>query len=76
MQFLFKIQIKTTIHGEICITPHINPRPISALGPTALGLILESRIDIGCDRNFAMHYSRYILCDRIKASHDPETNSY
>ena len=49
MQFLFKIQIynkKKTIHDEICITQPINPRPISALGPTVLGLILESLVDM------------------------------
>ena len=26
----------------------------------ALGLILESRVDIGCDTDFAMYYSLYI----------------
>ena len=45
---------------EICITSHINPRPISAPGSTALGLILESRVDMGCDKDFAMYYS---LCN-------------
>ena len=29
------------------------------LMPTALGLILESRVDMGCDTDFAMYYSRY-----------------
>ena len=50
------------MHGEICITPHINPQPISALGPTALGLILESRVDMGCDTDFAMYYSLFNHC--------------
>ena len=31
----------------------------SALGPTALGLILESRVDMGCDTDFAMYYSLF-----------------
>ena len=31
------------------IIPHINPRPISALGPLALRLIWESRVDMGYD---------------------------
>ena len=43
------------------VSPHINHRPISALRPTALGLILESRVDMGCDTDFAMYYSLCIL---------------
>ena len=58
----FKYKIKTTIHDEICITPHINPRQISAIGPKALPLILESWVDMGCDRDFAMYYSLFIIC--------------
>ena len=37
-----------------------HPRPISALGPVALWLILMSRDDIVCDTDFAMLYSLYI----------------
>ena len=64
MQFLIKIQIyikKNTIHGEICMTPHINPQPISALGHTVLGLLLESRVDFRCHTDFAVCYSLFIL---------------
>ena len=50
-----KYLIKTTIYVKICITPHINPRPISALG-----LISESRVDIGCDTDFDMHLNLFI----------------
>ena len=35
------------------------PQPISAIGPTSLELILESRVDMGCDTHFAMYYSLY-----------------
>ena len=49
------------MHGEICITPHINPRPISALGSTALGQILESGVDIGCDTDFVTFNFLYII---------------
>ena len=55
MQFLFKNKKKyneKTIHGEIRITHHINPPSISAPG-----LILESRVYMGCDTDFAMYYS-------------------
>ena len=38
------------------------------LGLTALGLILESRVDMGCDRDFAMYYSLY------KRKTSPEIN--
>ena len=40
------------MHEEICITPHINPRPISALG-----VILESRVNMWYDTDFTMYYS-------------------
>ena len=52
--------MKTITHDKICITIHINPRPVSTLGPTALGLILGSQVDMGCDKDFAMHYSLYL----------------
>ena len=42
------------------VSPHINPRPRSALWPTALRLILESRVDMGCDTDFAMYYSLFL----------------
>jgi hypothetical protein len=54
---IFKYIIKTTIHDKNLHPTPINPRPISALGPTALGLILESRVDRRCDTDFAMYYS-------------------
>ena len=60
IQFLLK-KIQIYNKHNICITPHINPRLISALGPTALGLILESRVDMGCDTDFAMYYSLFIM---------------
>lgn len=52
--------MKTTIHVKICITSNIKPRPISALWLSGLGLILESRVDMECDTDFAMHYSLFI----------------
>ena len=45
------------MHGEICITPHINPRPISALGliwgaiqimPYIILFIIEVIITLSC----------------------------
>ena len=36
------------------IYPHINPRPISARGPLALGLIWVSRVDMGYDMKIAI----------------------
>ena len=51
--------MKTITHDKICITLHINLRPISALGRTVLALILGSQVDMGCDTDFAMHYSLY-----------------
>ena len=51
--------MKIITYGKICITLRINPQPISALGPTALGLLLGSQVDMGCDTDFAMHYSLY-----------------
>ena len=57
MQLLIKIQIynKNNNTWRICITTFINPPPISALG-----LILQSRVDMGCDTDFDMYYSLFI----------------
>ena len=58
MQFLFKIEIfnKNNNKWRNCLTPHINPRQISALGPTTL----SSRVDMGYDTDFAMYYTLFI----------------
>lgn len=35
---------------------HINPRPLSAQVPKARGLVLDSRIDMETETNFAIYY--------------------
>lgn len=42
------------VHFKFCIISHI-----SALWPSARGLILESRVDIGYDTDFATYYSLF-----------------
>ena len=44
-------------HGQTYITWYINPRPISSLGPQALGMILRPQVDIPCDIGLSMYYS-------------------
>jgi hypothetical protein len=65
----FKYIIKRTIYGKICITPPINLQPMSALGPTALGMTLESQVDRRCDTDFAMYYSLYSIYISAKCNH-------
>ena len=45
------------MHVKIRIICYINPRPISALGISALWLILVTQVDTACDMDFAMYYS-------------------
>ena len=54
--------MKTTIHGKICFTSHIKPRPISIQGSQALGLIMESWVEMGCHIEFAMYYTLFFTC--------------
>jgi len=49
-----KYMIKRLWYGIFHITCHINPRPILALGPSALGLIWASRVDMTCDMKNAI----------------------
>jgi len=44
-----KYMINRLWYGIFHITCHINPRPILALGSSALGLIWASRVDMTCD---------------------------
>ena len=44
-----KYMINRLWYGIFHITCHINPRPILALGPSGLGLIWASRVDMTCD---------------------------
>ena len=50
-----------TVHGKICITSHINLRSIYIQRPEVLGLILESRVEKGCDTEFAI-YNIFFTC--------------
>ena len=50
------------MHGKICFTSHIKHRPISIQRPLALGLILESRVEMGCDTEFAIYYTLLNVC--------------
>jgi len=54
-----KFKLNRIKHAFFHITTSINPRPISALGHSALGLILQSRVDTGCDMEKGMYYSLY-----------------
>ena len=62
-----KYVINIIKHTHFHITPCISPRPISALGPSALWLILVSRADTGCDMEMGImaihYYSLYINTD-------------
>ena len=60
MYFITKYVINIIKQTLFHITSCISPRPISALGPLALWLILVSRADTGCDMEKGMYYSLYI----------------
>jgi hypothetical protein len=48
-----KYMINRLWYGIFHITCHINPRPILALGLSAVGLIWASRVDVTCDMKIA-----------------------
>ena len=54
----FKCMINRLWYGNFHIIPHINPRPILALGLSAFGLIWVSRVDMGYE-NYQIIISIY-----------------
>ena len=60
MQRLFKIQIynKNNTWQDMYPTPY---KPSTNISLWPIGLLLESRVDMGCDTNVAMYHSLCIV---------------